>query len=691
MSQTSINDYNYNIFIEEAAPRAVQPAKIKLPLKPHQMASLQKIITMEKTGVINYDVLNPGLYTTRGLHNTHNRYSLEDLNANMQFRGKFKIQSNIGILGDAIGSGKTILALSIVAASRTQYIHKLTETIHSYHGPNGAYMRATMSNPEDTDTSTIKTTLIITPRGPVYSQFVHSINTHTTLKVLCLDSIIGIKKFMPPPNTSSADIKTFLETFDAVLIKNTALKLLDSYYSYNGSTRIDRDEGLFESWDRIIVDEACDILNRIPYYKYNFLWLISATYIGLLHLSFTTRNHLGYTVRDIIPNEETVNLVLVKCADDFIVKSFNVPAPTIQYHICELPRQYAAVHSFLSRDVRERIDANDFMGALTLLGASSETETDIVKIVSKEIERDIANKKREIAYIESLDISTENKTARLITHNAELVRLEDKLKSLIERVSALEEKSCSVCLDSLDNPLLLPCNHVFCTACLIPWMQYNHNTCPECRSTIELRQLVAIVKDKNDEEASNNSSLASSVASVSSLNSELVDSENAEQYDTNSTPTTPRPFATSSNHNSRRNSMQNLRQTQNQIFSKEDTLVNIIQANPQGKFVVFSKLDSSYWGCMNRLRTENVSYSLLRGNSNVMASVLEHFKNGNTRVLLLNTVHAASGIDISCATDLILVHDLGHGRTQAVGRCNRHPRTSSLRIHHLCYPHEINS
>jgi len=686
MSQTSINDYNYNIFIDEAAPRAVQPTKIKLPLKPHQMASLQKIITMEKTGAINYDVTNPGLYTSRGLHNTNNRYSLDDLNGNMQFKGKFKIQSNIGILGDAIGSGKTILALSIVAASQTQYIHKLTETIHSYHGPNGAYMRATMSNSDNNSiNNTIKTTLIITPRGPVYAQFVQSINTHTTLKILCLDSIIGIKKYMPPPNTSNADIKTFLETFDAVLIKNTALKLLDSYYLYNGSTRIERDESLFESWDRIIVDEACDILNRIPCYKYNFLWLISATYIGLLHLSYTNRNHLGYTVRDIIPSEEIVNLVLVKCADDFIVKSFNVPAPTMQYHICELPRQYAAVHSFLSRDVRERIDANDFMGALTLLGASSETETDIVKIVSKDIEREIANKKREIAYIESLDITTENKTARLITHNAELTRLEEKLKSLIERVSALEEKSCSVCLDSLDNPLLLPCNHVFCTGCLIPWMQYNHNTCPECRSTIELRQLVAIVKDKNDEEqASGTSSLASSVFS---LNSDTADSTNSEQYNNNSVPTTPRPFATSSNNNSR----QNLRQTQSQIFSKEDTLVNIIQANPEGKFVVFSKLDSSYWGCMNRLRTENVSYNLLRGNSNVMSSVLEHFKNGNTRVLLLNTVHAASGIDISCATDLILVHDLGHGRTQAVGRCNRHPRNTSLRIHQLCYPHEINS
>jgi hypothetical protein len=673
-------DYNYNIFIEETSPRASQPAKIKLPLKPHQLASLQKVITMENTGCIKYDVQNPGVYTYRGIHNTNNRFTTEELNSQMQFKGRFKIQSNVGVLGDAIGSGKTILALSI-AASQTRDIHKRKDFIHSHHGPNGAYMRAIMDVEDEENVKMIKTTLIVTPRGPVYSQFIESIQKDTTLKVLCLDSILGIRKHMPPPTTSNADLKTFLETFDAVLIKNTALASLTDYYLYNGATRITREYNPFDEWDRIIVDEACDILNKITYFKYNFLWMISATYYGLLNMSYTSRNHLGYTIREVIHNEEILNLILVKCSDEFIVKSFNVPPPIMQYHICELPRQYAAVHSFLSRDVRERVDANDFMGALTLLGASSETETDIVKIVTKEIERDISNKKREIAYIDSLDIPDENKTARLVTHNAELARLEDKLKSLIERVTALEEKSCSVCLDALSNPLLLPCNHVFCTSCLIPWMQHNHNTCPECRSTIELRQLVAIVKDKNEEEASRPSSLASSIASL-----------NDEEIDDNNIPTTPRPFATVGSRNNLREAGASSQPTQpTQVYSKEDTLVNIIQANPEGKFVVFSKLDSSYWGCMNRLRTENVSYSLLRGNSNVMASVLDRFKQGYTRVLLLNTLHAASGIDISCATDLIIVHDLGAGRTQAVGRCNRHPRDTALRIHQLCYPHEINS
>jgi hypothetical protein len=173
-------------------------------------------------------------------------------------------------------------------------------------------------------------------------------------------------------------------------------------------------------------------------------------------------------------------------------------------------------------------------------------------------------------------------------------------------------------------------------------MQFNRNTCPTCRAQIQSRQLIAIVKDKT--------------------------TRNGQSLSSNSTP-----------------------EQAVVIKSKEDTLVDIIRANPEGRFVVFSKLDSSYWGCMSKLRECNIYFGLLRGNSNVMGSVLERFRTGVTRVLLLNTVHAASGIDISCATDLIIIHELGLGRTQAIGRCNRHPRSVPLRIHQLCYPHEMHN
>jgi len=58
------------------------------------------------------------------------------------------------------------------------------------------------------------------------------------------------------------------------------------------------------------------------------------------------------------------------------------------------------------------------------------------------------------------------------------------------------------------------------------------------------------------------------------------------------------------------------------------------------------------------------------------------------RVILLNTRFAGSGIEITCATDVILVHSMGDDSTQAVGRANRVGRTTPLHVHKLLYPHE---
>ena len=637
-------DYQYDIHIDERAPLAHQPAKITLPLKPHQRASLQKAIVMETVGRVHYNAPHSDRFIP-----PYQQYNNRNSN-DITFKGVFHVDTNLGILGDAIGSGKTILSLAIVAATPTDRIHARRDTIQSYQGKMGSYLRATMEyrdhdhdNDQDRDqegrelslSRKIRTTLIIVPRGPVYSQYVAAIQYSTRLNVLCIDSITVIKRLMPKPTATAQELLDFIESYDAVLVKNTALKNLHEYYSRTTAR-------VLHGWDRIIVDEACDILNHSNLYSYKFLWMISATYAQIMGVASSYRNQLSYTINGVLVNQEAINFILVRCTDAFVVKSFNVPPPIESFHICEIPRQFAAVHSFLSPGVRERIDANDFMGALTLLGATQDTENNVVSLVTKEIERDIGNKRREIAYLRSIDVTDDVRASRLTTPLAELAHLEEKLRNLIERVTAIEEKSCSICMDSLENPLLLPCSHLYCARCLISWMQMNHNTCPTCRAAIQSRQLIAIVKDRQDD---------------------------GHQHD-HDQPQAQEPIRT---------------------YSKEDTLVNIIQANPEGRFVVFSKLDSSYWGCMNRLRTSGIPFNLLRGNSNVMASVLERFRAGTTRVLLLNTVHAASGIDISCATDLIIVHDLGHGRTQAVGRSNRHPRTVPLRIHQLCYPHEISS
>ena len=62
---------------------------------------------------------------------------------------------------------------------------------------------------------------------------------------------------------------------------------------------------------------------------------------------------------------------------------------------------------------------------------------------------------------------------------------------------------------------------------------------------------------------------------------------------------------------------------------------------------------------------------------------------GTTKIILLNTQYAGSGIDINCATDVIIYHSMGIDKQQAIGRAQRVGRTSELYIHNLYYEHEI--
>ena len=44
-------------------------------------------------------------------------------------------------------------------------------------------------------------------------------------------------------------------------------------------------------------------------------------------------------------------------------------------------------------------------------------------------------------------------------------------------------KSCTICLDEFQHPIILTCKHVFCESCINEWLNKN-TTCPICRTTI---------------------------------------------------------------------------------------------------------------------------------------------------------------------------------------------------------------
>ena len=241
----SNSDIVYNLEIDSLSPRSSQPDKIKQTLKPHQLACLYKAIHMENIGSINYKIKK------------HN-----DTYDNI------KISTNIGILGDIVGYGKTLTALSIIAHNPLNNIHINDIMVNSYHSNKAYnYFTAVSSNKKTPNIQEmISSTLIIVPRGPVYVQWEKTLKNNTSLKYIAIDSLTYIKKFLPEYTLNNEkEIVDYFNKYDVVLIKNTTLSRFLDYY--NNSYK----DKFINRWKRIIIDECHDIINKIEIFNYLFI------------------------------------------------------------------------------------------------------------------------------------------------------------------------------------------------------------------------------------------------------------------------------------------------------------------------------------------------------------------------------------------------------------------------------------
>lgn len=634
-----MDEYIFDLELNESSPISTQPDAIITKLKLHQLACLYKANIIEKYGVVNYNITKKNEEVVP--------VQIYRRNPKQILEGKYKLKTNIGIIGDIVGYGKTLTALSIIAANNLNDIHINKEKEKYYNNnENYSYFGYTCENNNIIydDNNIISSTLVIVPRGPVFVQWEKTIKNNTTLKYLAIDNLNFIKKHLPSLNSQRDNIKEIIEFFnkyDVVLIKNTTLDVLFNYYFINYSNlEVNNHIPFIKKWKRIMIDEAHDIINKIPLLYYNQLWLISATYQAISYDIIRTSSSLLFNLREIfLPNN--INLMLIKCSQPFVKKSFKIPIPDEQFYLCKLSLQIDIIKNFISKNVLDKINANDLSGAIKDIGCKNDTQINIIEIVSREINREILNKEKEYQYVSNLDIHLESKNIRLKNIETELIKQKNKLNDLKNRINELSNKMCAICMDNIECPIMLKCTHAYCCKCLFSYLNTNKNNpiCPECRTNISLNDITAIV-DKND----------------------IIDNNNI-------IGNKPDLFSGKLN--------------------KEETLLEIIKNKPNGKFLIFSKYDNNFINIIKLLESNNITSSELKGSTNHMMNILNEFKIGNIKIILLNSQYAGSGIDISFATDVIIFHSLGLNKQQAIGRAQRVGRTEKLFIHNLCYQHEM--
>ena len=593
----------YNDMLDEESPIIEQNEKIRLPLKKHQLAGIYKAYKMEQEEKI---------------------YHNDEINENSYY----EITTNIGIIGEKVGYGKTITALAIIAHSPINSLKINNSSLKSYNTQvkikqtDVIKNAAIISNIQKYDTELIRskyinTTLVIVPRGPVYTQWVRSIQNDTKLSVLLLDDIRIIKKIEKPNDNNIERIKKYFERFDLVLIKNTTFRKFINY--------MEHDSFFIKYWSRVIVDEAHDILMSIGNISFLYKWLISATYTNLLNIRYCVNANV-YLIRELIKNE--LNHILIKSKDSFIKKSFDLPPIIEKTYKCKMLNRLSAIRPYLSRSQIERLNASDLLGIMREIGGNVATENGIIECFTNKLNKDLHNKKCEKNMIEYMALSDEEKEQKYESINRIISSLESKIEDLTVRISNISDKNCSICLDNLTNPLILNCTHSYCASCIMMWIRTNKK-CPECRKEIDISDTTFI---------------------------------------TNTTITSPID--------------------RSKIKSKENTLIDIINNKQEGKFLIFSKIENGFSNIINNLNNHDISYTEIKGTTGCMNNILERFRKGEIKVILLNTNYAGSGIDISFATDVIIYHSMNNERTQAIGRAHRVGRTNPLYVHTLLYEEE---
>ena len=608
----SSDTHHYSVYLSDNDPSFFQPPTILKELKPHQRTALAKCIHMETQPYISYNVPRPEELI---------RFSSAYVHT---FKGSFQVQANIGIIGDIVGYGKSLIALSLIASQPLSNIYVQQQQIHSYgtshYSTSMVFIKDRILPYHEDDL--IHTTLLVVPKGPVYMQWKNFIEKDTQLKCLLIDSLHTIKRELPK---TYPELKKHLEQYDVVLIKNTTLKVLIEYYQDFKAEK--------HGFDRIMIDEAHDILWKIPMMNFKFIWLITSSYLQLVH--YTNSRSIANQLHLILHHAERLHYLLVKSVNEYVVQSFDVPKPTEKYYLCRMDRILTAISLFVHPTIRDKINVNDIAGAVHDLGGTQTDEEGLVNLIKRDFMKDIYNKEKELSFIESLDLEPEQKEARLRTVRQDLGRLTARYQALEERIHNLSTDTCPICMDSFENPIYLSCTHTICGKCLFNWMQSSIITrqmqvgCPQCRTSIDCSKLVAVVQNASNQ------------------------------------------------------------QSNEQMLSKEEHLIEILRKKPDGRFILFSRVDSQFYRLCQLLSQHLIPHSEMKGSTPHMMNILQDFKDGRLKIILLTTQYAGCGIDISCATDAIIYHKMPEEQQQAIGRAQRVGRTEPLTIHHLCYSHEL--
>ncbi len=616
--------------LTEASPASSHPSTTRIQLKAHQLTLLHRCKELEK-GELSV-TLQP-----------HPAVPQSD---NVTYR----VKTDIGIIADKTGSGKSFVIMALVADSDSDSDARPSSSNMVLRTVTKSYAMDRISLTSEFYKRASGTSVLVIPHNLAaqWSQYVHLYDGD--LKHVMLSKA-----------------KHFEGLTAAALHENKLVIVTTTFYARLAQLL----KGINMQLKRVIFDEvdsmtmtSCEVLDS------TFYWYVTASYLNLIYprgygrLDPVTQQYtiladglrssgcIKNLFQSVMPSSRSVlNTVIVKNNDAFVDASIRLPDSQIIVIRSKTPHSINILNGLVDRQIIQLLNADDVENAIRIINPTQrQSEENIVGILLDKYNRALHNLVTMRDYI-TLHMQFETdaqRDAELARQNKKITELEDKINTIKTRIR--ENNTCCICFDQITRKTFLSCcSNSFCFKCLNLWLSRSA-VCPLCKSGVNMQSMLIV---ENQESA-----LASSshVAHVDGNNSNVL--LNSDNYD----------------------KIQNLRHVLNEIETKHG----------RSKLLIFSSVDSIYEQIRTELNTMNRAYAQLKGTHMQISQVVDRYKNGDLDTLVINPKNYGSGLNLENTTDILMLHKFdSEVDKQVIGRAQRFGRTTPLRIWYLLYANEI--
>lgn len=624
--------------IDETSILANQPSSIKKKLYQYQLATLYHALNLERLQNVNTELDNNSIM----------------------------IESNMGVIANKVGSGKSLIALSIIENDNIKYPdYKCSFVLEN--NLVREYTKTTFENH-------FKVNIIVVPHNLItqWSVYIEE-DTKLSYKILSKKKELNAisEKLQFDENYKKIvycdeeinDVE-FIKILESYLNDTKIFLISSTYFTYFVDLLYSLKIESTISFERIFYDEA-DSINLVNNKKLEakFYWFISSSIKNLKYpiaqykyvksienedtqyIRYKLVKDGGIQKNGFIKNSfeslkkyKNNSIIYLKCDDEFINTCIKLPNIISKIIKVKSPIVLQILKNIATIEIKRLIGEGDIIGAINKLNCNKGKTCDIVKIFTHNLTNTLEDKKNMLELINKKNIITEeireNKISKL---NSEINDIKTKIKYIKERVEG--KHICPIGGDEIICEAYTPCcNNCFELENIIAWLEFKQE-CPTCRADLQSKDLV--IKQ-------------SKIVKTDKFTQKKIKIEK----------------------------------------TKYDEIMDILSKleHQERRILIFSENTNTFQKLEYMLKKNNIKYSILNGNNNKINKIMTDFKDetSNTnKIILMNAKNYGCGLNLEVATDLILMHYMNDNfEKQVIGRAQRAGRTGSLNVWKVLYDDE---